>query len=62
MNQSNKISHQVRISEREAFIVSSALYWFAHKHPSVFYEAMHYYRIFDRVEKIIKDKKSNFND
>lgn len=56
-NSNNRVSHQVRISGREALVIMIALRLLADARSNLHYEAMYYYRIFDRVYKIILAKR-----
>lgn len=59
MHTSNKYSHQVRISEREALLIMLALFWLGQYMPTLRTDAAHYYNVFSRVYHIIKKKKEN---
>ena len=61
-NSNNRITHQVRISEREALVIMIALRLLADAHPDLYYYAMRYHRIFDRVHKKIMEKRSCVTD
>lgn len=59
MHTSNKYSHQVRISEREALLIMLALFWLGQYMPTLRNDAAHYYDVFSRIYHIIKKKKEN---